>query len=204
MGYAAPVAMVAMTAASTAMSASSAMKQGAAEQSGMNARGNALLFQVPQVEQQMDETRLETQDQEQGRQLMLQKMTAANSADAAARGITQDSASLEALNRSNAVNVGTDLGRIAYMGDRQIDALRMRIKGLSEGATDFYSAGSEAMGRGVSNAWGAVARGVMGLMMSMGGMTVGGGGGAAAGGAGGTAYGSYAPVAGSMTYGGPR
>jgi hypothetical protein len=176
MGYAA-IATTAISAASSIMSASAASAAGGAQARGLVAQGDALRYQIPQVEQDITDTQIQVDQQENQRTLTLQKLLATNTAEAGGRGITADSGSLAAINARSADTTAIDMSRVAYMGGMRTARDRMQIAGLTQGAAGYDQAARDAIAAGQTNAWGAIAKGVMGMASSMGGMSLGGGGG---------------------------
>lgn len=138
--------------------AGAARSYGGAQADALVAQGNALRFQARNELEQAEDIKLQATQEEAKRLQQYREITATNTANLTARGIT-DSASTEAITRANRAAVGTDLLSIRYMGDAKANAHIRQAQQNEEAAQTLYWGGYVAQQAGQSAAFGALAQG---------------------------------------------
>jgi len=151
--------MLALTAASTAMSAASAQKEGAARQGAFNAQATAATRAAFEAEQQASEVDLQVQQEEAIRMAQLESMIGSNATRAVAAGITTDSASLQAIEERSKLMVGRDIANVKYMGSAKAAALRRQAGYGRDAGETYVEAGREARSAANLAMWGSIAKG---------------------------------------------
>lgn len=135
---------IAALAGTAILSAASQVASGAAQARSM--RG-----QAAQYRQMAEESKVQTLQDEVARRRKFQELTGTNIADAAARGITSDSGSYEAIEAENRREAELDMANVRFIGDARTRryglASHMSNQAAGDALTSSYiGAGASILG----------------------------------------------------------